>query len=125
MNFLTRLNETLVLGLIALLLIFNYAFMVVRFFNVPIVEITLIPCLILSFFIYRKKIRLNVPILYTTWLWWGYSFAVILTFITLNVDNVWWILRDASFVIESVFLLFGFAFSLEKGFERRVLMLFL
>lgn len=88
-------------------LLFNYGFMQVRFpygqgFGIPIGEWTLLIGLILVRYKY-----LEVKIFYIFLFWWLYT-AILLVYSVST--HGFWALRDASHVIESLFILIGFHF---------------
>jgi hypothetical protein len=108
MKVLFFIYSKLVLITIALYILFNYGFMQTRMyisgnFSIPVGELVLILGLLLCN--YKKILREKIFILFGVW--WVYT-AVLLVF-DVGAYGVW-ALRDASHVLESMYVLIGFTF---------------
>ena len=108
-----RTRNTVVLWVIGLYLVFNYGFMQVRFppgagSGVPIGEIVLLLSL-LTINHFTVMYRLHaVAFAFPFLLWWGYGIGSAISAVP---SYGFWALRDATHVIESLFLIVGFAFA--------------
>lgn len=110
---LERIRDGIVLATIALYLLFNYGFMQLRVppvsgGGVPIGELVLVFALItLNQFAVLSKLR-AVVFIFPFLVWWVYGIGRALYGVS---DYGIWALRDATHVIESTFLIVGFAFA--------------
>jgi hypothetical protein len=105
-----RIKVSMLLGVMAGYLILAYGFMLVRVppnsFGVPLGELLLLVVLV-SINLPRVVARMGITVVLTPFLvWWGWGFGR-LAFDT--VDRGFWALRDATQLIESLFLLVGFS----------------
>lgn len=114
---LTRWRDTLLLILIGLYFLLNYSFMLVRIGPIPVGELVLLLSLLLID--HRKtlprfaKSALMIPFV----IWLSVGFGHLLMGLP---GHGMWALRDASHVIESLFLYIGFAFASNRGSLQRL-----
>lgn len=119
---LVRTRNTAVLWVIGLYLLLNYGFMQLRLppgvgSGVPIGEIVLVLSLLtINHFtvIYRLH---TTAFIFPFLLWWGYGIGSALAAVP---AYGFWALRDATHVIESLFLIVGFAFAARPEHLNRV-----
>lgn len=110
---LLRFRNTALLSIISAYLLLNHGFMNVRFppatnVGIPLGEMLLLFSLFTINFSWLLKRFSAGTILFPFLLWWGLGFARLLA--ALPQYGVW-ALRDATHVIESLFILVGFAFA--------------
>ncbi len=105
-----RLKASAFLVILAGYLIFTYPFMQLRIppvgFGFPLGELLLI-VILLTADVPRLLLRMNAAVfLFPFLIWWGWGLA---RFISDTVDRGFWALRDSTQLIESLFLIAGFA----------------
>lgn len=108
MIMLSRVRNNIVLVTIWLYLLLNYGFMQIRFLSVPVGELVLLLSLAtINYKVVLPKFLNNryiIPLL----IWWGVGLGHILW----NLPQYGiWAIRDASHIIESLFILVGFTFA--------------
>lgn len=113
-------RNLVLLIVVALYIVFNYGFMLIRVppiasGGVPIGEIVLIACLLtINYIKLLPRLALAIPLL-PLLAWWAYGLARLL--IDFLAEGIW-ALRDGIHVIESLFLIVGFAFAGSEKYRR-------
>src|SRR2546429_9670396 len=118
---LVHLRNNLLLPVIALYLLLGYGFMQVRIpptsgSGIPLGELVLLFSLMtINHGILLARLSATV-FLFPFFIWWLFGFAHIL----INVQEYgFWALRDASHMIESLFLVIGFAYAARQHIQER------
>jgi hypothetical protein len=121
MSRLDRFKATAFLAILACYILFNYPFMQFRIppagFGLPVGEILLV-LVLLTTDLPRVLLRMNATVMLLPFLiWWGWGFA---RFVYDATDRGFWAFRDSTQLVESLYLLVGFALAAQPGMVARL-----